>query len=172
MLKKISLVLLPLFLVSCVTYMKDSSQLFAVSDKFRDEKLKIYFSPNADEADIQNVELFRELLLSRKMFDEIILVKSEKIEICTGHCLLFQNKKSGLSIGEKLNMGATFLTLGLIPTRFTNEYSLKNRLGKIENIELVYWGSLFLVFYAANSSFDEVEQAQLAKVSKLLNEAM
>jgi hypothetical protein len=159
---------------SCVTYLKNSdvSKLPPVSDKFRDEKLKIYFSPKADEADVQNVELFRELLLSRRMFDEIILVKSEKIEICTGNCLLFENIKSGLSIGEKLNMGLTFLTLGIVPTRFTNEYALKNRTGKIENIELVYWGSLFLVVYAANSSFDEVEQAQLAKVQKLLNEAM
>lgn len=172
MLKNISLsLLLVLNFSSCVTYLKNVSHDSkpTLSDTYKSEKLKIYFANNT-EADLQNVELFRELILAKNMFTEVLLVRSERIETCEGHCVLFSNKKSGLSIGEKLNMGATYLTLGIIPARFTNEYSLKNKYGQVEDIEIVNWISLFLVVYI-NDSFEESEEQQLIKLQTLLNQA-
>jgi len=173
-------IILSLLLVSnfssCVTYLKNVShdnshdQKPTLSDKYKSEKLKIYFANNT-EADLQNVELFRELILAKNMFTEVLLVRSEKIETCEGHCVLFSNKKSGLSIGEKLNMGATYLTLGIIPSRFTNEYTLKNRYGQVEDIEIVNWVSVFLLLYVGNDTFEESEKEQLAKLQSLLNQA-
>lgn len=175
MLKNIILsVLLVLNFSSCVTYLKNGShvtdQAPALSGKYKSEKLKIYFANNT-EADLQNVELFRELILNKNMFTEVLLVRSEKIETCEGHCVLFSNKKSGLSIGEKLNMGATYLTLGIIPSRFTNEYVLKNKFGQVEDIEIVNWVSIFLVFYFNNDTFERAEETQLVKLQTLLNQA-
>lgn len=145
-------------------------QKTTLTDKYKPEKLKIYFANNT-EADLQNVELFRELILAKNMFTEVLLVRSERIETCDGYCVLFTNKKSGLSIGEKLNMGATYLSLGIIPSRFTNEYQLKNKYGQIEDIEIVNWVSLFLLFYVGNDSFAQTEQEQLVKLQNLLNQA-
>ncbi|MES2802805.1 MAG: hypothetical protein V4654_09960 [Bdellovibrionota bacterium] len=173
MLKNIILILLlVLNFSSCVTYLKNVShaQSPILSGKYKSEKLKIYFA-NHTEADLQNVELFRELILAKNMFTEVFLVRSEKIETCEGHCVLFSNKKSGLSIGEKLNMGVTYLTLGVIPSRFTNEYTLKNKFGKVEDIEIVNWVSLFLVFYFNNDTFERSEESQLVKLQTLLNQA-
>ena len=174
MLKQFILVgLLAFNFSSCVTYIKNVShetnrdQKPTLTDKYKSEKLKIYFA-NDSESDLQNVELFRELILARNMFTEVLLVRSEKVETCEGHCILFTNKKSGLSIGEKLNMGATYLSLGIIPSRFTNEYQLKNRHGQVENIEIVNWVSLFLVFYVGNDTFNQAEQEQLVKLQNLL----
>lgn len=174
MLKQFILVLLLAFnFSSCVTYMKNVSHdsKAVVSDKFKADKLKIYFS-NKSESDLQNVELFRELILAKNMFSEVLLVRSERVETCEGHCVLFTNKKSELSIGEKLNLGATYLSLGLIPSRFTNEYQLKNRNGQVEDIEIVNWVSLFLVLYVGNDTFQETEQKQLVKLQTLINQAM
>lgn len=165
--------LLVLNFSSCVTYIKNVSDGQAkptLTSKYKPEKLKIYFANNT-EADLQNVELFRELILNKNMFTEVLLVRSEKIETCEGHCVLFSNKKSGLSIGEKLNMGATYLTLGIIPSRFTNEYMLKNKYGQVEEIEIVNWVSLFLVFYFNNDTFEEAEENQLIKLQNLLDKA-
>ncbi len=177
MLKKI---ILSLLLVSnfssCVTYLKNGSHVNSHESKptltgqYKSEKLKIYFANNT-EADLQNVELFRELILNKNMFTEVLLVRSEKIETCEGHCVLFTNKKSGLSVGEKLNMGATYLTLGIIPSRFTNEYVLKNKFGQVEDVEIVNWVSVFLLLYAGNDSFEESEKEQLVKLQTLLNQA-
>lgn len=157
---------------SCVTYIKNVShdQKPTLTDKYKSEKLKIYFANNS-ESDLQNVELFRELILAKNMFTEVLLVRSEKIETCEGYCVLFTNKKSELSIGEKLNMGATYLTLGIIPSRFTNEYQLKNKYGQVEDIEIVNWLSLFLVFYVGNDTFNQTEQDQLVKLQSLLGQA-
>lgn len=173
MLKNIILSLLLVSnLSSCVTYLKNVSHDSkpTLSNKYKAEKLKIYFANNT-EADLQNVELFRELILAKNMFTEVLLVRSEKIETCEGHCVLFSNKKSGLSIGEKLNMGATYLSLGIIPSRFTNEYVLKNKFGQIEDIEIVNWVSIFLVFYFNNDTFEESEKEQLLKLQNLLGQA-
>ncbi len=177
MLKKI---ILSLLLVSnfssCVTYLKKGSHAnghdskTALTGQYKSEKLKIYFANNT-EADLQNVELFRELILNKNMFTEVLLVRSEKIETCEGHCVLFTNKKSGLSVGEKLNMAATYLTLGIIPSRFTNEYVLKNKFGQVEDIEIVNWVSVFLLLYVGNDSFEESEKEQLVKLQTLLNQA-
>lgn len=173
MLKQFILVVLLAFsFSSCVTYMKNVShdQKSALTDKYKSEKLKIYFANNS-EADLQNVELFRELILAKNMFTEVLLVRSERIETCEGYCVLFKNKKSELSIGEKLNMGATYLSLGIIPSRFTNEYQLKNKYGQVEDIEIVNWVSLFLVLYVGNDTFAETEQEQLVKLQNLLGQA-
>lgn len=173
MLKQIILVLLLAFnFSSCVTYMKNVSHdsKLIVTDKYKPERLKVYFANNT-EADLQNVELFRESVLAKNMFAEVLLVRSEKIETCEGYCVLFTNKKSGLSIGEKLNLGVTYLTLGLVPSRFTNEYQLKNKYGQVEDIEIVNWISTFLVFYVGNNSANETEQDQLVKLQNLLTQA-
>lgn len=174
MFKNFSLVLLlVLNFSSCVTYLKNGSHVDskpALSGKYKSEKLKIYFANNT-EADLQNVELFRELILNKNMFTEVLLVRSEKIETCEGFCVLFSNKKSGLSIGEKINMGATYLTLGLIPSRFTNEYTLQNRNGQTENVEIVHWVSTFLLLYVGNDTFEESEKEQLVKLEGLLTSA-
>lgn len=174
MLKKISLVLLLVFYFSsCVTYLKDIKSGEAqnkLSDKFKNQTLRIYFV-NSSEADLQNVVLFRELILTKKLFNEVLLVQNEKIESCKGQCIFFQNVKSGLSIGEKINMGASWLTLGLVPARFTNKYFLKNKYSHKVEVELVYWGSTFLLFYLGNKSFDTVEQQQLKKLLFLLDKA-
>ncbi|AZZ35741.1 hypothetical protein CIK05_02635 [Bdellovibrio sp. qaytius] len=165
--------LLVLNFSSCVTYIKNVSHDESkptLTGKYKSEKLRIYFANNT-EADLQNVELFRELILAKNMFTEVLLVRSEKIETCEGYCVLFSNKKSGLSIGEKLNMGATYLTLGIIPSRFTNEYALKNKYGQVEDIQVVNWVSLFLVFYFNNDTFEQSEETQLIKLQTLLNQA-
>ena len=174
MFKKIILsALLVVNFSSCVTYLKNVSHDSkpALSEKYKSDKLRIYFA-NETEADLQNVELFREMILNKNMFQEVLLVRSEKIETCEGYCILFKNRKSGLSIGEKLNMGATFLSAGIIPSRFTNEYTITNKNGKVEDIEIVNWVSLFLVFYVANDTYQESEIDQLVKVQTLLNQAM
>lgn len=158
---------------SCVSHLKNSNpeiEKNAVQSKFQDQVLKIYFE-NKSESDLQNVVLFRELILSKSMFKEVLLVQSQKIESCTGRCILFENKKSELSLFEKANMGVSWLTLGILPTRFTNSYSLKNRYNQSEDIEIVYWGSTFLVFFINNKSFQKSENAQLAKLSQLLEKA-
>lgn len=177
MLKQIILVLLLGFnLCSCVTYIKNvshdttSDQKNTLTGKYKSKTLKIYFA-NETEADLQNIELFRELILAKNMFTKVLLVRSEKVETCEGYCVLFTNKKSNLSIGEKLNMGATYITLGIIPSHFTNEYQLKNKYGHVENIEIVNWVSLFLVFYVGNDTFDQTEQGQLVKLQNLLDKA-
>lgn len=173
MLKNIILsLLLVLNFSSCVTYLKNVShdQAPTLTGKYKSEKLKIYFANNT-EADLQNVELFRELILNKNMFTEVLLVRSEKIETCEGHCVLFSNKKSGLSVGEVLNMGASFLTVGIIPSRFTNEYTLKNKYGQVEDIEIVNWVSVFLLLYVGNDTFEQAEQTQLVKLQTLLNQA-
>ncbi|MCM2354066.1 MAG: hypothetical protein NDI63_10670 [Pseudobdellovibrio sp.] len=173
MLKQIILVVLLAFsFSSCVTYMKNVSHdpKPTLTDKYKSEKLKIYFS-NKSESDLQNVELFRELILAKNMFTEVLLVRSERIETCEGYCVLFTNKKSELSIGEIFNLGATYLSLGIIPSRFTNEYQLKNKYGQVENIEIVNWLSLFLVFYIGNDKSNQTEQEQLVKLQNLLGQA-
>lgn len=153
-----------------VSHETNRDQTPTLTDKYKSEKLKIYFANNS-ESDLQNVELFRELILAKNMFTEVLLVRSEKVETCEGHCVLFSNKKSELSIGEKLNLGATYLTLGIIPSRFTNEYQLKNKYGQVEDIEIVNWLSLFLVFYIGNDTFNQTEQEQLVKLQNLLGQA-
>ena len=157
---------------SCVTYLKnvghDSKP--ALTYKYKSDKLKIYFANNT-EADLQNVELFRELILKKNMFTEVLLVRSEKIETCEGHCVLFMNKKSGLSALEVANMGVSFLTVGILPARFTNEYALKNKYGQVQDIEVVNWVSLFLLLYVNNDSFEESEHNQLIKLQNLLEQA-
>lgn len=173
MLKQIILVLLlAVNFSSCVTYIKNVSHnsKATLTNKYKPEKLKIYFANNS-ESDLQNVELFRELILAKNMFTEVLLVRSERIETCEGHCILFTNKKSGLSIGEKLNMGATYLTLGIIPSRFTNEYQLKNKYGQVEDIVIVNWVSSFLLLYIGNDTFAQTEQQQLVKLQSLLAQA-
>lgn len=157
---------------SCVTYLKNVGHEAkpGLTGQYKSEKLKIYFANNT-EADLQNVELFRELILNRNMFTEVLLVRSEKIESCEGHCVLFSNKKSGLSALEVLNMGASFLTVGIIPSRFTNEYTLKNKYGQVQDIEIVNWVSLFLVFYVGNDTYAQSEEQQLIKLQTLLKQA-
>lgn len=169
--------ILILFLIvnfsSCVTYLKNvgHESKLGLTGKYKSEKLKIYFANNS-EADLQNVELFRELILNQHMFTEVLLVRSEKIETCEGHCVLFSNKKSGLSALEVVNMGASFLTVGIIPSRFTNEYLLKNKNGQVQEIEIVNWVSLFLVLYFNNDTYAESEQQQLVKLQMLLDQAL
>lgn len=156
-----------------MTYLKNAghdANKPALTYKYQPDKLKIYFANNT-EADLQNVELFRELILKKNMFTEVLLVRSEKIETCEGHCVLFANKKSGLSALEIANMGLSFLTVGILPARFTNEYTLKNKLGQIEDIEVVNWVSLFLVVYINNDTFEESEHNQLIKLQNLLGQA-
>lgn len=165
----ILVLLLSVNLSSCVTYMKNENhtQKIGLTNKFKSDKLKIYFVSETD-ADLQNIELFRELILSKNLFSEVLLVRSDKIETCDNPCVLFKNKKSGLSIGEKVNMLATYLTLGIIPSRFTNEYQLKNKNGQVQDIEIVNWISLFLIVYAGNDSAANTEHDQLVKLQNLL----
>lgn len=171
MFKKFFLIaLLSFSFSSCMTYLKNVNHdsKLVISEKYKSEKLKIYFS-NETEADLQNVELFREMILNKNMFQEVLLVRSEKIETCEGYCILLKNTKSSLSVTEKLNMAATFLTVGIIPSRFTNEYTIKNKNRKTEEIEIVNWVSIFLAFYVANDTYQDSETDQLIKLQTLLN---